>query len=252
MLLSDKSEVSYKSAFQQIMNHCNYFPEKIICDFEMALYKSLKRVFTLTKICGCSFHFGQAVWRNIQKHSLTLKYNSDARFNNFIRSLLNLAFIPAERIFVFYRKIIDQHDSLISEEKVNNFLKYFENTYIGHRNLATGEISQSLFSANFWSCYDSILNGDPRTINGVEGWHRHLNSFSKVAHPNLAKFIHNLQREEDRIRFKLTWLECGNFDIADKDYKYEEKLKIAVSSIDLVSENNYLKMLQSISKWKLE
>ncbi|KAI5154608.1 hypothetical protein ENBRE01_3424 [Enteropsectra breve] len=120
--------------------------------------------------------------------------------------------------------------------------------YIGKIDPNNETLVQGLFLKEFWSCYDSVINGQVRTINGVEGWHRHLYSSCRIAHPNLAKFISNLQKGEARIRFKVTWLEQGNFDIADKDYKHEEKLKIACGSVGYVSSESYLKMLDTLAR----
>ncbi|KAI5154668.1 hypothetical protein ENBRE01_3430 [Enteropsectra breve] len=61
MLLSDKSEVSYIRAFTQIKNYSINEPERIICDFEIGLTKSLRIVFENSLLKGSNFHFRQAI-----------------------------------------------------------------------------------------------------------------------------------------------------------------------------------------------
>ena len=40
--------------------------EEIVVDFEKALWKAIRRSFPTTFTKGCSFHWGQAVWRQVQ------------------------------------------------------------------------------------------------------------------------------------------------------------------------------------------
>jgi len=40
--------------------------QEVVVDYEMALWKAVRHVFPETQLKGCSFHWGQAVWRKIQ------------------------------------------------------------------------------------------------------------------------------------------------------------------------------------------
>ena len=47
---------------------------------------------------GCAFHFGRAVWRNIQAVSLQIPYTTDDGVNHICRKSLALPFLPANEI----------------------------------------------------------------------------------------------------------------------------------------------------------
>ncbi|KAI5154603.1 hypothetical protein ENBRE01_3419, partial [Enteropsectra breve] len=124
MLLSNKSEMTYNIAFAELINYFGCMPDFIVCDFEIALIKSLSINFTESKLKGCTFHFGQAIWCNIQKNSLASRYISDVGFNFFIRSLLNSTFVPADKIIEYYTDIINNNFGLLSNENVLKFKDY--------------------------------------------------------------------------------------------------------------------------------
>jgi len=43
-----------------------------ITDFEKGIWKGLQIVLPGVAVCGCNFHFMQAVWRRIQKYGLAV------------------------------------------------------------------------------------------------------------------------------------------------------------------------------------
>ena len=55
----------------------------------MASYVSL-----ISPPLGCLFHFGQAVWRNVQSNGLSKKYSDDETFRLNVKKLIALAFAP--------------------------------------------------------------------------------------------------------------------------------------------------------------
>ena len=71
-------------------------PNYVLSDFELSFMKALKKVFPNTQTFGCLFHFGQMVWRRVQKYglqsSLSQAKNVDLRSN--LHSLIALAFFP--------------------------------------------------------------------------------------------------------------------------------------------------------------
>ena len=40
--------------------------EEVVCDFEAAIWKAVKEVLPDVNMKGCSFHWGQALWRHVQ------------------------------------------------------------------------------------------------------------------------------------------------------------------------------------------
>ena len=75
---------------------------------------------------GCLFHFSQAVWRNIQSHHLSKKYNEDEVFRLNIKKLIALAFLPITDVVKGFELVAGE-----LEDDAEGFLDYFEKTWIG-------------------------------------------------------------------------------------------------------------------------
>jgi len=52
--------------------------EYISTDYEQAAIGAIGNVFPNTKITGCLFHFGQALWRKLQSEGLASLYTEEA------------------------------------------------------------------------------------------------------------------------------------------------------------------------------
>jgi len=48
--------------------------QAVVADFELAVWKAVRQVLPGVTQRGCAFHFGQAVWRNIQAVGLQTAY----------------------------------------------------------------------------------------------------------------------------------------------------------------------------------
>lgn len=73
--LPDKAETTYITFFQKVKDaltensfeiHC----EKMILDFENAAHSAVQTVFPSIQRKGCTFHFGQCLWRKLQQFHL--------------------------------------------------------------------------------------------------------------------------------------------------------------------------------------
>lgn len=78
-LMSKKSKESYSQFFYKLCeiacnNNVDLNPQRIISDFEKTIYSAAKLYFPTAEYKGCLFHFGQIIWRQVQKHGLTSKY----------------------------------------------------------------------------------------------------------------------------------------------------------------------------------
>ena len=78
----------------------------------------------------CFFHFGQAIWRDIQSLGFQHRYNNDDDFAVIIKQFGVFAFVPAIDVNPCYEELMD---SLIDEtiDNVSDFLNYFEKIWIG-------------------------------------------------------------------------------------------------------------------------
>ena len=52
--------------------------QEITIDFEESVWRAILDVLPNVYIRGCSFHWGQAVWRKIQEVGLQVSYTDDA------------------------------------------------------------------------------------------------------------------------------------------------------------------------------
>jgi hypothetical protein len=69
ILLSTKSEDIYTECFLKLTELSHISPKDIVVDFEKGLINAIKNVF-YCNVNGCTFHFGQIIWRNMQKNGL--------------------------------------------------------------------------------------------------------------------------------------------------------------------------------------
>lgn len=83
--MNNKSEESYNEVFTKLNELCMLTLRNIIIDFEMALKNSLTNAFKEARIYGCAFHFGQMIWRALQRFKLAFEYKNNQIFNKSIR-----------------------------------------------------------------------------------------------------------------------------------------------------------------------
>lgn len=81
IFMTDKSEETYRQIFRtlkQLQPLLN--PTDFTVDFEMAAINAIKSEFAMAEIHCCKFHFGQNVFRNVQRVGLQSIYQSDPEF----------------------------------------------------------------------------------------------------------------------------------------------------------------------------
>jgi hypothetical protein len=203
------------------------------------------------KCYGCLFHFGQAIYRKLQQLGLSKIYNDDYNVKNIIRMMLNICFIPIKSIVVEFEKIKKIIESKNFDTKIIEFVKYFEDCFVGKFDDQKSWISPR-FKHDFWSVNSRVLSGLPRTTNGVESWHRSLNMRILTAHPNLGKFITLIQSEEEVVRVSVAKAKSGSVLLPRKDFKFEDRLRIIVSNFDNFFEMKFYEAIGLIYSWKFE
>ena len=80
-------------------------PEKIILDFELSPIKAFKQAFPLAEITLCNFHLNQSVIRKLSTLGLKCRYTDDEEYNEYVKSLAALAFVPPAHVPSVYDKL---------------------------------------------------------------------------------------------------------------------------------------------------
>jgi hypothetical protein len=58
-------------------------------DFEAAAFNAVRNCFPNAQVKGCFFHFGQAIWRRVQRLGLVSLYNEAGHFADLINMNLH-------------------------------------------------------------------------------------------------------------------------------------------------------------------
>ena len=93
---------------------------------------------------------------------------------------------------------------------LDNYLNYFENTWIGGMNKRTQVRGKPKYKMNLWNKYNAIKDGQvDLTSNRSEAW----NSASKISismKPNLWILCKNIKKEEGLAKAKFQSALCGD------------------------------------------
>ena len=157
-------------------------PDKIMIDFERAALNALTQNFPTAELQGCYFHFGQAIWRQIQALGFQLRYQCDEEFAVVMKQFRALLFVPEIDVIPCYEELIDSLSNDLVDD-LSDFIHYFEKTWIGLEH--HGRRRRPLFSIEPWNVRDRVERVLPRTNNSVEGWHRAFDVRINTTHPTL-------------------------------------------------------------------
>lgn len=164
MLTTDKREATYKellAVLKKIQPELN--PTDITLDFEKAAMNAFKEEFPNAEIHGCHFHFGQSVWRHVQKYGLQTVYANDDDFAQNIKMLTALAFVPIDRVVDAFDQLMEtdfysENSSSQHRGAIQQLATYFQNTYVYHV-LRSGNHEEPLHPPRVWNVFDATLCG---------------------------------------------------------------------------------------------
>ena len=79
VLMSGKNKSDYDAVLQQIESLVDAAPQRLVLDFESAMWQALRErpFFSVTQLQGCLFHFTQCIWRKIQDIGMRQDYIQD-------------------------------------------------------------------------------------------------------------------------------------------------------------------------------
>jgi len=193
-LMSRRRSKDYRSVLKELLACMSRRPsvQAVVSDFERAVWSAVSSTLSGVVQRGCAFHFGQAVWRNVQSLGLQQAYASDDGVRRLCRKTLALPFLPADAI-------VDAVTALQHEARHHNLLTQHL-TYIEQN-----WVQSSVWPPSAWSVYRQPV----RTNNDVEGWHHRLNAKAHHGRLNMYQLIQLLKAEADMITVNVKLLSEG-------------------------------------------
>ncbi|CAF5025300.1 unnamed protein product, partial [Rotaria magnacalcarata] len=220
-LLVGKKTTDYDHFFRQIMDDDDFDPETILSDFEAATIKSINSLFPNIVHKGCLFHFGQCIWRQIQSHGL----QKNTKRINVIKA---------------FDLIADDFD-----DDADDFLGYFEKTWIGESKKRGIGRKKPLFTIELWNVYDRTVANLPRSNNSIEGWHNAFTKCVAIVHPSVSKLTEKISREQSKFELDIAQIRQGQ-EPKPKKLKYRklnERIKRLADDYHNLDLGEYLKGL---------
>lgn len=206
-LLPNKTTQTYGRLFQTIKNLRPQIDPLIwMTDFEQAVITAIQENFSATTTTGCFFHLQQCVWRKVQQFGLVSAYKEeDGNFAMSVRSLAALAFVPEQDVETAYEELISHEEF---DQRVQPIADYFEDTWIGRPN-RHGPRRAPIYPIRLWNVYQRTLNGEHRTNNNIEGWHRRFQSVIGCFRPSIFRCINALKIEQKHCEAQIERLVAG-------------------------------------------
>lgn len=223
-LLPNKEQASYTTVLEVVLDKCKAArirspdPNTVVSDFEVGIINAVTTVFPDAELRLCFFHLGQSVYRHVQDAGLQVAYRDpdDRSVKEAVHQILSLAFVPpadVEEVFAELREVVP--DTLL------NILDYFDDNYVRGRRLRGHRRAQRpRYPPARWNQHHAALEGEPRTNNLTEGWHRRFNTLVGKDHPSIYALIKLLQKEQGNSERQMADLELGKVVKAPQRLKY--------------------------------
>ena len=112
-----------------------------------------------------------------------------------IKSCISLSLILPEDVIMGFDQVCSAWESF-PESKC--YLEYFEETWLGSPG-RLGKRSRPLFSITLWNQFQNARNGNQKTNNIVERWHRAFQLGVEFTHPTITKILQYLRKEQSFI-----------------------------------------------------
>lgn len=204
-LMTRKTKVLYTEFFKELQQlsvkmNIKLDPQQIITDFEKCVPLAAKTVFTNCVFKGCLFHFGQIIWRKVQREGLQSKYGNNENFSIQVKMIKSLAFVPEDEVSDYFQALKNSFDDP-DARKIGN---WFNKVYItGEVKTNKSQVTLPQYNPSFWNVVDTFSTNLPRTQNNVEAWHRRLNSIVNKRHIGVYSLVGHLSSELIMGRHKL-------------------------------------------------
>jgi len=175
IFLMNKRKQTYITLLREVSSICGgYQPQSILIDFEISFWQAVRDIFPNCHLQGCHFHLTKSIQRKTKEVGAWGPYLGNENFRQAVQCLTALACVPVAHVENAFDEVVRSYIFQVGEddlqEKLENIVQYFSNTYIRERQLLT-RVVRPQFPPPTWNCYLRVVNGEPRTTNSVEGWH---------------------------------------------------------------------------------
>lgn len=247
-LLHNKSRNTYDRMLNAVKTLIpDAAPRRILLDFESASIAAFREAYPDAEITGCYFHLCQSVLRKVQELGLRPDYDTDDEIRGFVRCLSALSHVPPNNVLTAFQTLVE---TMPANEKVNDIVTYFENTYIrGRRRPGRGEhYGTAVFPVELWNQFHSAGEGVARTTNSVEGWHHSLQSLFLCQHPNLWTFIAGVRQDCQLSKAAYLQATAGVQHLGKKRYRdLKDRVSRTVAAYGQSDTLTYLRAISHLS-----
>lgn len=195
-LLPNKSAATYSKMVEIITNRLmvDNRVTNVLLDFESAAIAAFRAGFPNARVTACFFHLSQSVLRKIQSLGLRELYSSEETFHMWVKCFPSLSHVPIADVESAFLELCDRVPEFPAHlDKIDEFLEYFETTYVRGRPRLNGARRAATFPPSLWNQRDNVADGVARTVNACEGWHYSLQALFLCHHPNIWKFLNGLK-----------------------------------------------------------
>lgn len=127
-----KKKKLYTKIFNKLKEDLNLHPEKVHCDYEIAMRKGLLKVFPQLQVIGCWFHYKQALRRYARSPQGKIQeiLLSDTKAVNILHRFYSLPLLPKKKIKKGYKSILKYQEDLKLHETFKSFNIYFKTFWL--------------------------------------------------------------------------------------------------------------------------
>ncbi|XP_021952041.1 uncharacterized protein LOC110848975 [Folsomia candida] len=217
-------------------------------DYERAELNAFGEVFPEAEQKGCYFHFSQCFYRHLQKSPEILNvFSTDSDFSLHLWNLVALAFVPPEDVISTFEMLMSEEFFIHNEVLLQEFLAYFEKTWLGPRNPRGIARLAPLFAIPLWNCCHSVLEDLPKTNNSCEGFNSGFSTLLGASHPTIYKLIDGLKEQQVLTELSMNQRIAGNVPTPRKKIAIaSKKLKTVVEQYG-VGDFSHIDYLRQIS-----
>lgn len=203
-LMSGKEIQDYTAVLTELKNCFGDVPPRVkemVFDFEKAMWRSCEDIFPHASLHGCLFHWKQAIWKRIQKLSLSTAYRNIKMVRDCLQRIMCLPFLPYQVIEKNFERIIRELLPPLQKEhpeqakKIEELINYVRNTWL----------KDKTWVPKRWSVYGRKI----RTNNDAEGFHNRLKIRAKGGKLNFYKLLRLLHSEARKTLMQKHLLQQG-------------------------------------------